>query len=133
MNLLSIPRSAALKAFALALLLPGFFCSAGRAQTMETITNSLKAYEALLANVPATQAVVYVGDMGFRPAYLSAWVSQLKAMAGLSGVAPPSAFDARVAVGPGGPASSMVDMFGGAQLINIIAGYPQPDFAHELG
>src|SRR5487761_2142197 len=185
MNLLSIPRSAALKAFALALLLPGFFCSAGRAQTMETITNSLKAYEALLANVPATQAVVYVGDMGFRPAYLSAWVSQLKAMAGLSGVAPHSAFDARVAVWPGGvvpytydssmtpalvsqfegaiymwqkvanlkfiqhtseanyivvtnsgaggPANSMAGMFGGAQLININAGYPQLDFAHELG
>src|ERR1035441_10258440 len=98
-------RSAALKLFALALLLPGFVCSAGRAQTMETITNSINGFEALLANVQPNQQVVYVGDMGFSPAYLRAWISQLQRTAGLSvtnTAAPHSAFSGSASTWPGG-------------------------------
>src|ERR1035437_10403708 len=99
----STTRSAALKAVALALLLPGFFCSAGRAQTMETITNSILAFEGLLANVSPTQEVVYVGDMGFPQSSLRAWTWQLRRMAGLpTGPVPKAMFDLNYAAWTGG-------------------------------
>src|ERR1017187_3859903 len=45
------------KALAMALLLFGFGCP-GRAQTMETITNSINGFQTLLANLPPDQPVV---------------------------------------------------------------------------
>ena len=92
------------KALAMALLLFGFGCP-GRAQTMETITNSINGFQTLLANLPPDQPVVYVGDMGFRAAYLRGWISQLQKMAGLSvtnAVTPRSAFSGYAASWPNG-------------------------------
>src|ERR1039457_2683984 len=91
------------KAFTLVLLLVGFGCSAGRAQTMETITNSVNGFQTLLANLPPDQPVVYVGDMGFSPAYLRGWISQLQKMAGLTNTAGSrSAFSGSAATWTGG-------------------------------
>ena len=66
-----------------ALLLNGAGLPAGRAQTMETITNSIIAIEGLLSNVTSTQEVVYAGDMGFSPSDLLTWTRQLRQKAGL--------------------------------------------------
>ena len=55
------------RALAVALLLAGFGCPAGRAQTMETITNSINGFEAILANVQPDQQVVYVGIWASAP------------------------------------------------------------------
>src|ERR1017187_5869542 len=103
---LPLRRTAGLgKALAVDLFLSGFGCPAGRAQTMETITNSINGFQSLLANLPPDQPAVYVGDMGFRPAYLRGWISQLQKMAGLSAtnsVGTPSAFSGYAASWPNG-------------------------------